>query len=162
MKPIRLLFLLAGILVVSGGCSDSPTTARPTGSLTAVLDGQPWTGTAVSDVIGETIYVSARRTDASPAQWFNLRVVQSAPGVFTVVTPAQSEMDYSRYVEVVGGDVIVYDAAVTAGTLDVEQFDRASGTLRGTLSLTIQGTRGTSRLEQGQLMAVGWRLPNER
>lgn len=162
MKRIRTLLVLAGLLVTSGGCDQPLATPLRQGSLTGVLDGQPWESNALTDVFGDTIHIGAQRTNGSSGHWFQLRVVESAPGVYTIVTPAQSPFNHSRYVEIVGGDVVSYDAPVTAGTLDVQEFDRATGALRGTLSLTIQGTRGTSRLEQGQLTAVSWRQPGQR
>ena len=159
MKRIRILSLLAGLMILSGGCDESPTTAEREGRLNALLDGQAWVGTASSDILGDAIHISSRRKNVQREQTISVRVEETAPGVYAVVPGAAGG---SSYFETVGGDVVEYHADVTAGTIDIDHIDRTTGEIRGTLSLTIQGTRGTSRLEQGQFTAVSWRRPNER
>ncbi|HEX2207146.1 MAG TPA: hypothetical protein VHG93_05650 [Longimicrobium sp.] len=159
MNRIKLLALL-GIIITSGGCDGTPTEAVRQGRMDAVLDGQPWAGNAQSDVLGETIHVHSDRRDA-PHQQLRLEIQETAPGVYTLVTGSQHGLG-SGYWEIFGGDVIGYHAAVTSGTVSIEHIDRASGAVTGTVSLTLQGPRGTSRLEQGRFQAVSWRQPGQR
>ncbi|HEU0300716.1 MAG TPA: hypothetical protein VFR37_14700, partial [Longimicrobium sp.] len=67
-----------------------------------------------------------------------------------------------RYDETLGGDVSTYSAAVTAGTIQVRELDAVEGRMSGTLELTITGTRGTWRFEDGEFEARSWRAPYER
>jgi hypothetical protein len=160
MKRFRILPLLAGLLFLAAGCDEGPTAAEREGRLDALLDGQAWVGTATSDILGDDIYITSRRTNVQREQSLTVRVAETSPGVYAIVPGAAG--NGSSYWETVGGDVVEYRADVTAGTIDIDHIDRITGEIRGTLSLTIQGTRGTSVLEQGQLMAVGWREPTER
>lgn len=158
MKRSLLPALLA-LLAFSGGCDKEPTAPAREGTLVATLDGAAWVGDARSDVLSDTFEIYSRRQNVTTEQWLTIRAVETSPGVFAVVTPAMSA-NPSRYVETVGGDVLVYSAEVTAGTIVFQELgDRV---LRGTLSLTIQGARGTSRLEEGTFEAHMWRGPNDR
>jgi hypothetical protein len=161
MKRSVLSALLAGILIVSGGCDNEPTTPTREGTLLGTLDGAAWVGTAQSDVLSDTIEIYSQRRNVAAEHWLTVRAVETSPGVFAVVTAAMSA-NPSRYAETVGGDVLVYRAEVTAGTISFQQLDLTRGVMRGTLSLTIQGARGTSRLEEGTFEAHSWRGPNER
>lgn len=61
-----------------------------------------------------------------------------------------------------GGDAIVYHAVATAGTITFRELDLVRGFMRGTVSLTLQGARGTSRLEKGTFEAPMWRRTDQR
>lgn len=161
MKRSILSALLAGILVVSGGCEEGPTTPTREGTLLGSLDGAAWVGTAHTDVLSDTIEIYSQRQNVAAEHWLMVRAVETSPGVFAVVTAAMSA-NPSRYAETLGGDVLVYRAEVTAGTISFQELDLTHGVVRGTLSLTIQGTRGTSRLEAGTFEAHMWRRPNQR
>lgn len=161
MKRSLLPALLAGILVVSGGCGNEPTAPAREGTLVATLDGAAWVGDARSDVLSDTFEIYSRRQNVAAEHWLAVRVVETSPGVFAVVTSAMSA-NPSHYAETVGGDVLAYRAEVTAGTIAFQEFAPLRGVMRGTLSLTLQGARGTSRLEGGTFEAHLWRGPNER
>lgn len=161
MKTLRLLWL-AGILILSGGC-DAGTSADREGTLVGRLEGEIWRGTALTDVaVSDTMPISSLRRGAAGAQQhLLLRIVETSPGTFAVVTSAMSGSP-SQYLETLGGDVATYSAAVTAGTIQIHELDRAAGRVSGTLSLTITGTRGTWRFEEGEFEARDWRDPYER
>jgi hypothetical protein len=160
MQRLRLL-ALAGILILSGGC-DSSTSADREGTLVGRLEGAIWRGTAQAEFVPDTFLIwSSRRGDAGVEQRLELRVAETAPGAFTLVTPAMST-DASGYWELVGGDVVTYHADVTAGTIQFHEIDRRTGRASGTLSLTITGPRGTWRFEDGEFEARDWRDPHER
>lgn len=157
MKHSRIPGLLAALLILFGGCDNGPTVAEREGRLAGLLDGEPWVGTALTDIRRDTIFVGSSRRKAGAEQRINLAMVESSPGAFTLVPGGAGHP--SDYRELVGGDLILYHADITGGTVAVEHFDRATGELRGTLSFTIQGTRGTARFEQGELRAVRWHEP---
>ena len=161
MKRITFAAGLLGLVLVSGGCNNEPTAPAREGTLVGTLDGAAWVGDAQSDVLSDTIEIHSRRQNVAAEHWLTVRAVETSPGVFAVVTPAMSA-NPGRYTETVGGDVLVYRAEVTAGTIAFQELDLGRGVMRGTLSLTIQGARGTSRLEEGTFEAPMWRRPNER
>ncbi len=157
----RLLPLwLAGILIVSGGC-DSTTSSDHEGTLVGRLDGETWRGSAELDLVGDTMTLWSIRGSGGGQEGLVLRIVETGPGAFTLVTPDMSGYP-SRYEVTVGGDVLSYTAPVTAGTIQVDEFDRGSGRMLGTLELTITGTRGTWRFEDGEFETRNIRDPYER
>jgi hypothetical protein len=158
MKRSLLPALLA-LLAFSGGCDEEPTAPAGEGTLVATLDGAGWVGNARSDVLNDTFEIYSRRQNVAAEHWLRVRAVETSPGVFAVVTTAMSD-NPSWYSETVGGDVLSYRAEVTAGTIVI--VDPGDRVLRGSLSLTIEGARGTSRLEQGTFVAPLWRGPNDR
>ncbi|WP_420129338.1 hypothetical protein [Longimicrobium sp.] len=161
MKRALLPALLA-LLAFSAGCDKEPTAPVDQGTFAATLDGAAWVGDAESDVARDTFAIySRRRTAGADEQWLTIRAVETSPGVFTVVTTATSG-DPSHYSETVGGDVLTYRAVATAGTITFQELDRVRGVMRGTVSLTLQGPRGTSRLEEGTFEAGPWRRTNQR
>lgn len=81
-----------------------------------------------------------------------VRIRETAPGAFMVVTPTLSG-NPGRYEETLG-DVGTYAAPITAGTVQVHELDRGRGRVSGTLGLTITGTRGTWRFEDGEFEAA--------
>ena len=129
MKRSLLTTLLAGILVVSGGCGQEPTAPTREGALFGTLDGAEWVGNAQSDILGETIEIRSRRQNVNGEQWMNVRAVETSPGVFAVITAAMSDHP-SNYSETVGLDVLVYKADVIAGTIAFQQLDRERGVMR--------------------------------
>ncbi|HEX2078977.1 MAG TPA: hypothetical protein VHG08_14740 [Longimicrobium sp.] len=160
MKRIRLLWL-AGILITSGGC-DSTTAPDGEGRLLGRLEGEIWRGSALMDFSDDTLTIhSARSADQGLEHVLHLRVVETAPGAFAVVTQAPPGRR-SEYQEILGGDGIVYSAVVTAGTIRFTELDRRRGRASGTLSLTLTGTRGTWRFADGHFEARSWRDPYER
>jgi hypothetical protein len=161
MKRFTRAAALLGLILVSGGCGNEPTAPAREGTLLGTLDGAAWVGTAQSDVLSDTIEIYSRRQNVAAEHWLTVRVVETSPGVFAVVTRAMSA-NPGRYAETVGGDVLVYSAEVTAGTIAFQELDLVRGVMRGTLSLTITGARGTSRLEEGTFEAHVWRGPNQR
>ena len=156
-----LLSLLAGILITSGGC-ESTTSPDRDGTLVGTLAGEAWRGNARVDFVPDTFVIwSTRPVDAGLEHHLFLRVTETAPGAYAVVTRAMSG-DPSGYREILGGDGIVYSANVTAGTIHFTHLDRRTGRASGTVSLTLTGTRGTWRFEDGEFEAYNIRDPYER
>jgi hypothetical protein len=134
--------IAALLLLVPLAACDLPTTSKPpAGKLTGTLNGQPWEGTANSRVYRDTMYIhSAQPAGKSAGRHIVVAVVPNGQGGYSVV-PSSERPWGSHYVEVAGGDMIMYSAEVTQATISFSEYGATR--TRGSLQLTISGTRGT-------------------
>jgi hypothetical protein len=151
-----LLAGLFGLLLLSGGCGPGITDSifDNLGKMRGELDDDPWLGTAESDLTRDTLVIWSRRRNVNAEHSLVLTFVQTAPGVYAVVTESMSSSAATAYWETVGGDVAVYHAAATSGTIAFTRLDRTTGRAAGTVELTLQGPRGTSRFIRGEFDAM--------
>lgn len=151
MKRFTLLALL-GILITSGGCEGS-TDARRDGLLFGMIDGDVWRGTAEAYLERDTLYITSTRLNVRGADhWLMIKAVQTPIETYAVVTADMSGSP-TRYNEIVGGDVVAYSAVATSGTLVLRNSTIDPQNLAGTVELTLQGSRGTTRFTQGEFEA---------
>lgn len=153
MKRFRLPAGLLGLLLVAGGCEGSATAPQARGEMWGMLDGDIWRGTAETDLQRDTMVIWSQRTNVRAEHSLVITFVQTAPGTYSIVTERISRSAASSYWETVGGDVATYHATATSGTIQFSEFDRATGRAVGTVELTLQGPRGTSRFVRGEFDA---------
>lgn len=145
MRTHRLTTLLASLLALSA-CDTTTSTPGPEVQFTGMLNGVPWQGTASAVIVRDTLYVSSERLNAAGGGHLHLAVAATGPGEFPLVAP-------SAYKELIGGDVLSYSAPATEGTVTLQQFSPAGGSVRGSVSLTVKGSRGTWAFTSGQFEA---------
>lgn len=155
MKRFSLATPLLALLLVSGGCDRNLTVPHQQGELRGVLDGATWQGTATGELHRDTLIIWSTRRGMNAEHTLSITAVQSGSGTYTIVTEGMSSSAASAYWETVGGDVVVYHASATSGTIHFTKLDRAAGTARGTVELTLEGPRGTSRFEMGEFDVKG-------
>lgn len=151
MKRSTILALM-GILITSGGCSGSTDASRE-GLLVGRIGGQVWRGTAEARVVRDTLYIMSRRENVSSEQWLMIAAAKTVLDTYAVVT-GDAATTPSRYDEIVGGDIVVYSAVATAGSIALRESTREPAHLAGTVELTLQGSRGTSRFADGEFDAL--------
>lgn len=154
MKRFPIAAGLLGLLLLTGGCEGSPAGPGPRGELRGMMDGDVWVGTAETDLGRDTLVIWSQRTNVPAEHSLVITFVETAPGVYTLVTEGMSRSAASGYRETVGGDVAVYRATATSGSIHFSELDRSTGRASGTVELTLQGPRGTSRFVQGQFDAI--------
>lgn len=150
MKRTAIL-ALAGLLLLTGGCLGSVDPDLE-GSFTAQMGGEEWRGTAQTYEEGDTLVIRSHRRQTASAHRLILRVVESAPGAYAVVTTAMSG-NATRYEEEGGAK---YTARASAGTISFREINRGTGRAVGTVQLTLQGERGTVPF-QGEFDAYFYR-----
>jgi hypothetical protein len=150
MKRFTILALL-GILITTGGCESSTEESRE-GLLFGWIEGDVWRGTAQAHVYRDTLYIMSQRRNVRSEQWLTIVAAPTPIETYAVVTAGVSTSP-SRYEELVGGDVVVYTAAATSGTLTVRESTLDPDNLAGTVELTLQGPRGTWHFTQGEFEA---------
>lgn len=148
MKRLPLLTLLAGIILTSGGCDLGTVDPDREGTLVATLDGEAWQGTAQTWEEADTFVIRSFRRNVANTHWLTIRVVETSPGVYAVVTAAMSARP-TRYEENGG----TYAEGATAGTISFTELNRSTGRAVGTVRLTLQGGRGITQLEDGEFDA---------
>jgi hypothetical protein len=156
MNRFRIAAGLLGLLLLSGGCERSSTAPDGAGEMRGVLDGNVWLGTAETDFTRDTMVIWSARRNVRAEHSLVLSFVQTAPGVYAVVTESMSRSAATTYWETVGGDVAVYHATAASGTVAFSEFNRETGRAVGTVELTLQGPRGTSRFVRGQFDATAF------
>jgi hypothetical protein len=151
MKYFTLLALL-GIMVTSGGC-ESAADVRRDGLLFGWIDDDVWRGSAEAYIERDTLYITSRRKNVRGAD--HLLVIKAAPTATMTYAVVTADMSASptRYEEIVGGDVLAYSAVATSGTIALRESSIDPELLSGTVELTLQGPRGTSRFTQGEFEA---------
>lgn len=152
MKRLRLAGLL-GILIVSGGCDRDTTGSDNAGTMWGLMDGRIWAGNALSDLSGDTLTIWSARQNTDAEHSLVIKAVESAPGVYTLVTGSMSG-NPTTYWETLGGDVATYRAAAESGSIRFTEMDRASGHAKGTVEVTLEGERGTSRFVRGEFETI--------
>lgn len=153
MKRFTLAAGLLGLILVSGGCGRGSTAPAPQGELRGMLDEGLWIGDAQVDFTRDTLLIWSRRRNVSAEHSLGISVAETAPGVYAVVTEGMSSSRATRYLETVGGDVLQYRATAISGTISFTELDRAAGRAVGTVELTLQGPRGTTRFIGGEFDA---------
>jgi hypothetical protein len=150
MKCFTLLALL-GIILTSGGCEGS-TDARRDGLLFGMIDGEVWRGTAEAHIHRDTLFIISNRLNVRAEHTLIIRAAPTVIETYAVVTTGVSGLP-SRYEETLGRDVVVYTAGATEGTIQLRESTLDRDNLSGTVELTLQGPRGTSRFTQGEFEA---------
>lgn len=150
MKHARLI-ALAGILMLSA-CDLGTVDPNREGMLVARIDGVAWQGTAQTFEEGDTLVIQSFRRNTQRNDEMTIRVVETSPGVYAVVTSAMSGKP-TRYEENGG----LYVASASAGTIAFTELNRRTGRAAGTVQLTLQGGRGTTRVENGEFDAYYWK-----
>lgn len=153
MKRFTLAAGLLGLILVSGGCDRGTTAPAPRGELRGVLDDGLWVGDAQVDFNRDTLVIWSRRRNVRAEHSLGISVAETGPGVYAVVTEGMSSSHATSYWETVGGDVVEYHATATSGTISFTELDRANGRAVGTVELTLQGPRGTTRFVRGEFDA---------
>lgn len=153
MKRFTLAAGLLGLVLVSGGCDRGTTAPAPRGELRGMLDDGLWVGDAQADFTRDTLVIWSRRRNVRAEHSLGISVAETAPGVYAVVTESMSSSHATSYWETVGGDIVHYHATATSGTISFTELDRAAGRAVGTVELTLQGPRGTTRFVRGEFDA---------
>jgi hypothetical protein len=153
MKRFTLAAGLLGLILVSGGCDRGTTAPAPRGELRGVLDDGLWLGDAQVDFSRDTFAIWSRRRNVRAEHSLGISVAQTAPGVYAVITQSMSSSRATSYWETLGDDIVQYHATATSGTISFTKFDRAAGRAVGTVELTLQGPRGTTRFVRGEFDA---------
>lgn len=150
MRLLRRIALFAALpAVLAAAACDDPVVPEQTGEMTGQLDGAPWSGDAEVMIRGDTVSVFSSRTADGLGRHLAFFAIAEGPGEYPLLTAE------SRYDETVGGDVITYSAAVTAGTITFSSLSRSDLLASGTISgVTLQGTRGTSTFSQGSFTGI--------
>lgn len=152
MKRSRLAGLL-GILILSGGCENSPVASDERGTMWGLMDGQIWVGDALSDFSSDTLTIWSGRRNTDAEHSLVIKAVETSPGEYTLVTESMSG-NPTTYWEMLGGDVATYRATARSGIIQLTEVDRGSGHARGTVEVTLEGERGTSRFVRGEFEAI--------